>query len=467
MIKLSLYRILFICFSFAFLFGCANQLPPSGGEDDTTPPKILKIYPAGNTLNFKGNSISIDFSEYVDRRSLKDAIFISPKPSGELKYNWSGTSVEIEFPGELQKNTTYTFIIGKGLKDIHNNFITAPIQFAFSTGPVIDNGKISGKIYSGKTDNVMVFAYINRGQDDSLMNPNKIFPDFYTQTDENNRFSFYHLPKGKFRLFALKDNNRNLLYDIGADEISVPDSEIKIEDTLSGYTSDFLFKDYVPEDNFIYTESFMKSMIPADTTAYLYSSVRNKAADIPADSRFLFYFKNNKLSRFDIAGNIKLIDTSDKKSYRLLYNWASDSLLEITSTEDLKYSSALKFIFDFKAANYYNELSFTTADERKNGSISGRIVNPDFSKGSVFLKLFNQNIKTSFYFKQFEGDSVFSFKRIPEGQYLVFSFIDENKNRIYDSGSPYPFKPSEKFIVYEPAINLKGGWKIENVFIKF
>lgn len=454
-------------FASLLIFGCANQLPPSGGDDDLVPPKILKIVPGRNALNYSGNTVSIDFSEYVDRRSLKDAIFISPKPSGELNYSWSGTSVEIEFPNKLQKNTTYTFIIGKGLKDIHNNSITAPIQFAFSTGPAIDNGKISGKVYTQKSDNVMILAYVDRGLHDSAMNPNNKFPDFFTQLNEENIFSFYHLPKEKFRLFALKDNNRNLLFDVGADEISVLNSDIKIEDTVSTYNVNFLFKDYVPEDNFIFADKFIQTLFPSDTVSYMYSSFRNKAADVPVDSRFIFYFKNNKLSRFDIAENIKMTDTSGVKNFRLLYNWASDSVLEITPTEDLKYSSLLKITADFKSIKYFNEIFFNSADERKSGNISGKVSAETLAQGTVFVKIYNQDIKTAFYSKQLEGDSLFAFKKIPEGKYILFSFIDSDKNKSYDYGNSYPYKLSEKFVIYEPALNLKGGWKIENVFIKF
>jgi len=449
------------------IFGCANQQPPSGGDDDTAPPKILNIEPRGNTLNYKGNSVTIDFDEYVDRRSLKDAIFISPKPMGELNYNWSGKSVEIEFPEGLMKNTTYTFIIGKGLKDIHNISVTAPIQFAFSTGPSIDNGKIYGKVYSAKTDNVMIFAYVNRGLDDSLMNPGKKFPDFYTQLNENNKFSFYHLPKEKFRLFAVKDNNRNLLFDVGADEISVLNNDILIEDTLSEYKADFLYSDYIQDDNYIYSENFIKSLSSLDTVNYLYSSLKNKAANVPVDSRFLFHFKNNKLSRFDIAENIKLVDTSGSKSFRVLYNWASDSLLEVIPAEDLKYSANLKFVFDLKSIKYFNEILFTTADERKSGNVSGKVMNADFAAGSVFVKLFCRDSRIVYYFRQLENDSLYSFKKIPEGRYILFSYLDANRNRQFDFGNSFPFKPSEKFVIFEPELDLKGGWNIDNVFIKY
>ena len=62
--------ILFICLF--LISGCANQLPPGGGEVDTIPPKIEEYYPANGSINFNDDYISFDFSEYVDKNSFKD-----------------------------------------------------------------------------------------------------------------------------------------------------------------------------------------------------------------------------------------------------------------------------------------------------------------------------------------------------------------------------------------------------------
>jgi hypothetical protein len=467
MIKAVYTKIIFVIFILYFT-GCANQLPPPGGDDDTTPPKVMKIFPAPNSLNYNGRTIRIEFTEYIDRRSFRDALFISPKPLGELNYDWSGTDVEIEFPKDLLKNTTYSVFIGKGLKDIHNNSITAPIQFAFSTGSSIDNGKINGKVFTKKFDNLMIFAYINNDVNDSLLNPMKKFPDFFTQVNEKGQFYFDHLPLEKFRLFALKDNNKNLLYDFGADEISVLNGDIRISDTTKKYDANFLFPDYIPEENYIYSGKYVNSF-SGDTTNTIFSSVKNFSVNVPIDSRFIFYFKNNKVSRYDIAENTKLLDTAKGKYYRLFYNWVSDSVLEVTSTEEFKYSSVMKFIFDLNSTklkmNY--EIIFNTADERKSGNISGKIIDFGNINKPVYISLCNTDNSLLYYSKLFDTDSIFGFKRIPEGPYILFSYIDENANKKYDYGISYPFTPSERFFVFEPSLNIKGGWNIENVIVKF
>jgi len=215
-------------------------------------------------------------------------------------------------------------------------------------------------------------------------------------------------------------------------------------------------------------EKYFSTLLP-DTSNSIFSSVKKNDMNVPIDSRFIFYFKNNRLTRFDIAENLKLQDTTDKKYYRLHYNWASDSILEVVAMEQLKYSSVMKFIFDLSniKMKYYYEIVFNVADERKSGNISGKVMDLNIPENPVFIKMYNQNNKLAFYSVFLDSDSAFSFKHIPEGQYLLFSFVDENKNRLYDYGNAYPYKSSERFNVYEPMMNLKGGWNIDNVFIKF
>ena len=44
------------------LFGCANIMVPTGGEKDTTPPKILEADPKNFTTTFQKNEIILPFN---------------------------------------------------------------------------------------------------------------------------------------------------------------------------------------------------------------------------------------------------------------------------------------------------------------------------------------------------------------------------------------------------------------------
>jgi hypothetical protein len=68
---------------------CANQLPPGGGDIDRIPPEIVEVYPENGSTNFEDDYFELGFSEYVDKRSVKDAIFISPAIEKALELDWS------------------------------------------------------------------------------------------------------------------------------------------------------------------------------------------------------------------------------------------------------------------------------------------------------------------------------------------------------------------------------------------
>ena len=83
---------------FLFLmYGCAGERAPEGGPVDTTPPEIIEVYPPTNTTQYSSTRISLEFSKYVDRRSVEGSIFISPYVK-DIEYNWSGRRLNIFRP---------------------------------------------------------------------------------------------------------------------------------------------------------------------------------------------------------------------------------------------------------------------------------------------------------------------------------------------------------------------------------
>jgi Big-like domain-containing protein len=198
-----------------FLVKCANQMAPTGGDPDLTPPTVLEIYPMAGTTNFTDNYLEITFSEYVDRRSFKESIFISPDIDGPIEYAWSGTSVEISFEDTLKENTTYTITVGTDVADVNNrNKMSEAFNFAFSTGPEIDEGRISGKVYDVKSDGIIIGAY---KIDTEEYNPVEVKPTYRSQVGDNGKYKFLGLAPGQYRIIALRDEFRDYLYNIEED----------------------------------------------------------------------------------------------------------------------------------------------------------------------------------------------------------------------------------------------------------
>ena len=203
------------------LSGCAGQVPPGGGPRDTVPPAIVRTIPDSNAVRVTPDAITLEFSKYVDRRSVEESIFISPYP-GDLRYDWSGKAVTFAFSGKLRENTTYVVNVGTDVADLRErNRMASSFTLAFSTGDSIDRGFINGRVYDEKPDGVLIFAYRLSGLLPDTLDPSRVKPDYVTQTGKNGTFSLAHLAFGPYRVFAVRDEYHNFIYDRQVDQFGV------------------------------------------------------------------------------------------------------------------------------------------------------------------------------------------------------------------------------------------------------
>lgn len=459
---------LFAIFILILFCSCANQLPPSGGEDDRISPKILSIIPKQNSVNFHGRSIKIKFDEYVDRRSFEESFFISPKPKGETSFDWSGKEVEVEFSKPLDKNRTYVVIIGKEVKDIRGgNPLEESISFAFSTGNKIDQGKISGRVFAENYERVKVLLYIADGKSSDSLNPEKNIPDYIIPVSETGTFELTNLPEGSYRLFAIIDEDRNNLFDKEVDKISIlPSDYIISKDNLQIMNLNFLLKGFETDKN---GKDFLKLLKP-DSLNFIYSNIKEGETDITPDYRFYFYFKNNEIPKSEIVNNFSVTDSLSGKSFRTVFNWISDSLVEIFPAEKFPFSSQLKIEIDLTETSkkYKFTASIKTASRNSFGKVSGKVTLPNEKENDkTYVRLYNKQNLFIAYSQRLKDSLSFTFDQVLEGEYILFSFIDLNDNNVPDSGNYFPFQNSENYILYEKDIKVKGGWTLDNIFLKY
>lgn len=231
-------KLVLLLLGFVLIFvGCASQIAPSGGEVDKIPPEIIESFPKNRTTNYSDNFIEIKFSEYVDRLSVQNSVFISPALQHSLNYDWSGKSVKIEIKDTLQLNTTYTVTIGTEIMDLNNrNKMIQPYVFAFSTGNKIDTAKISGKVYNDKVDGVMIYAY--QTADEIEIATQK--PNYVSQVGKNGEYSLIGLRDGEYKVIAIRDNMVDFLYQKNEDEYGVQSEKINLNrDKVSVEQVDF------------------------------------------------------------------------------------------------------------------------------------------------------------------------------------------------------------------------------------
>jgi len=469
---------------------CAVQQPPTGGDDDKTPPKIITVFPSNNTVNYKGNTVEIEFDEYVDRRSFMDALLITPRPKGELEFEWSGKSVEISIKGGFEQNRTYLFTVGKGFKDLRGgNHLSEPYSFAFATGPKIDNGRIEGRVFDFKGNendgntfrDVVMIAYITESGRE--INPETDQPDFVLPVNSDGSFSFSNLPENEFLVFALLDLDRNNLYDKQFEAISIPNSRIKVMKNKLDFPLIYLLDinpDYITrniygvfnssEMSYSSSESglnYLLKKMSTDSTGYLYTSLAGGDAAVPVNSHIFLYFKNNIASVLDIIGAISLKRKDNEVKNLLNYNWYNDSLLGISYQQPLLPSVDYVFSYSLSVStiSYSREIEFKTIPQRNLGSLKTVLTGED--NLNYVLCLINKIDDLFFIKRETVSRGSLSFDNIPEGRYIIFVFEDKDKNGMFTMGSYFPFRPSERFFLSSLDIRIRGGWTIENYIIKF
>jgi uncharacterized protein (DUF2141 family) len=215
---------------FIVVFGCAKSVRPPGGPEDRTPPGVFATDPpSGAVMVAPDSRIIIEFSEPIDRNTAEKALFISPLPDPEPKIKVKSDAIIIIPRQNLLADKTYVVTIGTDLKDKHKVNLDQSVSIAFSTGPVIDSGFISGTVYrDGKGIPGVSLALFENRPDEIGLPVDSLIPDYFTQSGEGGSFEFGYLPDGTFFLIAFEDKNKNRRINPAREMVGLPFMSTKI-----------------------------------------------------------------------------------------------------------------------------------------------------------------------------------------------------------------------------------------------
>lgn len=320
------------------LFGCANQLPPGGGEVDTIPPEIIETYPKDGTVNYKENYFEFTFSEYVDKRSFREAIFISPAVDGEMEVDWTGKTVTVSFPKGFKPNLTYVVNIGTDVVDLNNrNRMASSFNLTFSTGYEIDRRKISGKVFNKDAEGTLIFGYI---MNDDTTNYLLSKPMYISQVGKDGKFQLNGLAAAKYRVFAVKDQIKDFIFQADQDMIGIPFQDLTLAKSDSSFDglNFFLFK--------------------ADTT-----KPRLMEALMTDERHILTKFSEEPDTSSIRADNFRIVDSTSSLISNILYAYKSSNKKEeivLVPEEKLNIESQL-----FLMAENFSDISGNRNDSDK------------------------------------------------------------------------------------------------------
>jgi len=208
---------------------CARQMAPPGGPADMRAPYVIETYPTNDSVGVDVETVvRIQFSESMDRRSVEDAIFISPQSAQLPKFRWRGDGVEIRFVEGLRKDRTYVVTVGQASSDEWRNRMLASHTFRFSTGNAINQGELWGRVVRSKEQTGQAFAWLydlDVVPEPNL--PNDVAP-YVTQPDADGHFHFSGLGAGVYRVFVFIDADQNQTYTPGRDALAVPTQDVTV-----------------------------------------------------------------------------------------------------------------------------------------------------------------------------------------------------------------------------------------------
>jgi uncharacterized protein (DUF2141 family) len=364
------------------LGSCASSQPPSGGPPDKEPPEIIDYSPQNGTKNFRDETVTLHFSEYVNKSKVAENIFISPNK--RLEYSWSGRELEVTIAEPLDSNTTYSFTLGTEYTDLAQNKPTQAFTLVFSTGLHLDSGIIRGKLTADSPSGVFIFLYPISGILADTLNPSHTKPKYRTQVGTSGTFEFRALPAGRYRLFAIKDEYKNELYDATIDAYGAPQSDITLrQDSIPlinirlGSVADVIAPQLfdVRASRFVIEAQFSKDI---DTNSLLHQNfiVRDSSGRTtiplksvwmhPTNGKSVFLLTSVPLDTFavwrlsvrlgdstvrDVAGNT-IADTASSKIFTAMSDRSDTAAPMITrlpfadSTKGVLLSSAFDVVFD-------------------------------------------------------------------------------------------------------------------------
>ncbi len=226
-----------------FLASCANEMAPSGGKRDTEAPIIKRSSPPNSTLNFKSKEIQLRFNEYIQQPLNIQEILVSPPMEKDPKYLINEKILTIKLKSEPKENTTYSINFGSSIKDNNEGNKLLNFSYVFSTGAVLDSCKISGKVVNSKdlspAEDIVVSLY----PADSINSIKTARPFYFSRTDKAGDYQIKNIKSGRYKIFALKDQNLNYKYDLPNESIGFGDTILEITDSNSSQTNLHIFEE--------------------------------------------------------------------------------------------------------------------------------------------------------------------------------------------------------------------------------
>ena len=516
------------------LWQCARRGNPTGGPVDETPPQLLRTVPENYSTEFKENKIRLYFDEYIKLEDVQNQLIISPPlqyPTEITPQGGVSKYVEVIIKDTLRENTTYTLNFGQSIVDNNEGNPNSFLTYVFSTGTYIDSLTLSGAVKDAYDRKAEEFISVLLYELDTAFTDSTVFkkpPNYIANTaDSLPIFELKNLKAGQYKLIALKDVNKNNLFDQRQDKIGF------VEDTITIPTDSIyllnLFKEipdysasvpsYVAKNRIIFGYQGVQEEISIESLTELPDSVRttilkDRETDTlnywltPTDLDSIIFLVQNQVwdqkdtftvkTRKLALDSLKLTNSARSKLgfddvVSLLSNTPIQTLdtsyidVFVGDTIPYPYTFALDSVknqidFDFeKEPNQSYTFSFLPGAVTDFFGMENDTLSYNFSTGSyadygnlrvnisgavrfpMIVQLTNEQGETQREIIT-ELPEPIEFNNLDPAKYMIRVIFDDNANGIWDTGSYLKKIQPERISYYPEIIEVRANWELEQTF---
>ena len=512
------------------VIGCAKRGTITGGSKDTLAPILRSSLPKNGSVNFNGKEIKLFFDEYVKLKNVGKQLIISPpmKRPPEILPNNASKFITIKLRDTLQPNTTYSFNFGQSIEDNNEGNALPQFKYVFSTGNYIDSLALKATYKDAlqkKSDHFISFMLyeVNEKYNDSTIY--KETPKYITNSlDSLKVVTLENLKQGKYRLIALKDENKNNKFDSKQDKIGFIKDFITIpNDTLYqlelfkerfpfkvlkpsqasgnratlGYEGDLKDAKYEVKKG-SETIPFKVTKLPKkDSLQIWFKQIKNDSITITiskykTNNRFVLKLKDEKKDtlnlsmerggilpfreKFAINSSIPLVKIDNSKIKII----SKDSSAIAFKTNYDEWKQQLVFDFDRQplekytitalpgaVTDYYEHTNdtlkstFTTQNTTDYGNL--RVILEKVKRFPVIVELTDKDgkILATHYS---EKETTIDFNLVEPEKFTLRLIYDDDKDGLWTPGSYIEKRLSEEVIYFPKEIDVRANWDVEQPF---
>ena len=480
-------RLALVVLLIAMLSSCANIVPPSGGDRDTTRPVWLSVSPADSQLNTRVSKIELQFDEYVELADASKEVTIAPLLPIPLTITSTPRQVKVVIPDTLlQDNTTYRITFNNAIKDLNEGNVFSGYNYIFSTGGYFDSLTLSGNIYNaisgGKDSAATILLYSASLPDSSIIRER---PSYVTRADALGAFRFEGLPNRDFRIYAVTDGNGNYTYDGGDELVAFSNTTVNPGDSLMRPIVLRLFKEATADTSAAQPATSKRDRIaaiqvqqgdedqePSDPDQFTYS--------VGVDTSNVTKRTTELTQPISITFSRPVIQTAANRVYLSFDSSGIDTEVPFTLAKDATNPAGLLINTRWKPDAVYTLrlLKGFAKDSAGTDVMPGKYIfrtkrDEDYAKLQVHLPtewgsgghvLFIMKGNDTFYHKTVR-DTILRFDRMQPADYSMRIVYDDDRNGTWTTGDLFLRRQPELVVPHTTVITLKPGWENQVDFL--